>query len=64
MSLFDREAIPSHLLQGRYVAAEDDQADCEDDIITLRAYSLIGLGVSEHLFRHASIGAVVDTNMA
>ena len=50
MSLFDREAIPDHLLQGRYVAAEDGQTEFEDDIVTLRAYSLISVGVNEHLF--------------
>jgi hypothetical protein len=42
--------LPDHLLQARYMVAEDGQADFEDDIVTLRAYSLIGLGVSEHLF--------------
>jgi hypothetical protein len=32
------------------VAAEDGQTDFKDDIVTLRAYYLIGMGVSEHLF--------------
>ena len=50
MSLFDREAIPDHLLKGRYADAMDNPTDFEDDIVTLRAYSLIGRGVSEHLF--------------
>jgi ABC-type transport system involved in Fe-S cluster assembly fused permease/ATPase subunit len=40
MSLFNWEAIPDHLLRGRYVEAKDSQTDFEDDIVTLRAYSL------------------------
>jgi hypothetical protein len=43
MSLFDREAIPDHLLQGRYAEAADGPTDFEDDIVTLRAYSLISM---------------------
>lgn len=51
MSLFDREAIPDHTLQGRYVEGTDGgQTDFEDDLVTLRAYSLISVGVNEHLF--------------
>jgi hypothetical protein len=50
MSLFNREAIPDHLLRGRYVEAKDSQTDFEDDIVTLRAYSLIGVDVSGKLF--------------
>jgi tetratricopeptide (TPR) repeat protein len=51
MSLFDREAIPDHLLEGRYVEGVDGgQIDFEDDLATLRAYSLINVGVGGHLF--------------
>ena len=50
MSLFDREAIPDHLLEGRYAEAAEGPTDFEDDIVTLRAYSLIGIGVSDRLF--------------
>jgi hypothetical protein len=50
MSLFDREAIPDYLLEGRYAEVADGPTDFEDDIATLRAYSLIGIGVSDRLF--------------
>jgi tetratricopeptide (TPR) repeat protein len=50
MSLFDREAMPDHLLRGRYAEATDSPNDFEDDIVTLRAYSLIGVGVDDGLF--------------
>jgi hypothetical protein len=32
------------------VEAADGETDFEDDIVTLRAYSLIGMGVSDKLF--------------
>ena len=59
MSLFDREAIPDNLLQKRYLEEDGgksenendkDEHDFENDIMTLRAYNLISIGVSDHLF--------------
>ncbi|KAK5025613.1 hypothetical protein LTS07_007817 [Exophiala sideris] len=63
MSLFDREGIPDHLLRRQYLvewSSEDKKGeesperqremDFEDDIATLRAYSLIGLGTNAQLF--------------
>lgn len=38
MSLFEREAITDHLVQGHYVAAGDGQTDFEDDVVMVRAY--------------------------
>ena len=46
MSLFKREAIPDHLLRGRYAEDTDGETDFEDEIVTLRAYSLISLGIA------------------
>jgi hypothetical protein len=50
MSLFDREAIPDHLLRGQYIEDQGGITDLEEDIATLRAYYLIGPGVSDNLF--------------
>ncbi|KAK5099533.1 hypothetical protein LTR70_002434 [Exophiala xenobiotica] len=60
MSLFDREAIPDHLLQARYLEQDsereseneydEDENGFEDDIMTLRSYSLVNIGMSDHLF--------------
>jgi len=56
MSLFDREAIPDNLLHERYLDENSkngnnkDDNTFENDIATLRAYSLISVGVSAHLF--------------
>ena len=63
MSLFDREGIPDHLLRGWYLEEpycenghENQRVDngneinFEDDIATLRAYDLIGVGFSDRLF--------------
>ncbi|KAK5553028.1 hypothetical protein LTR46_009104 [Exophiala xenobiotica] len=49
MSLFDRESIPDHLLKGRY---RQSDMDFEDDITTLKDYSLIGVGTSEQFEMH------------
>lgn len=61
MCLFDREAIPEYLLQGQYSQQDPEERSrevektrhkrrLEDDIATLRAYSLIGVGASDELF--------------
>jgi len=50
MSLFNREAIPDHLLRDRYLDEQESKSDFEDDIATLRAYNLISAGVSDNLF--------------
>ena len=50
MSLFDREAIPDYLLQGKYLENPGGDADFEDDIAMLRAYSLISIDVSGAVF--------------
>ncbi|KIX06114.1 uncharacterized protein Z518_04088 [Rhinocladiella mackenziei CBS 650.93] len=50
MSLFDREGIPDHLLRERYIENQDGENDFEEDIATLRAYHLVGMGVSDNLF--------------
>ena len=50
MSLFSREMIPDNLLQGQYSDATDGQTDFEDDIVTLKAYSLIGVIMSDNFF--------------
>jgi hypothetical protein len=50
MSLFDRQAIPEHLLQGWYMEELDSETDFEGDVATLRAYSLIGISVNEDQF--------------
>ena len=46
MSLFKCEAIPDHLLRGSYAEDTDGETDFEDDIITLKAYSLISVGIA------------------
>jgi tetratricopeptide (TPR) repeat protein len=51
MSLFDREGIPDHLLKGRYLEGQSDM-DFENDIATLRDYSLIGASTSEQFEMH------------
>ena len=50
MSLFDREGIPDHLLRDRYLDDQSDEIDFEEDIATLTAYSLIGVGLSDDVF--------------
>jgi len=50
MSLFNHEAIPDYLLQGRYLEHPNGKNDFEDDISILRAYSLVGVDVSGTLF--------------
>lgn len=61
MCLFDRAGIPDDLLRGRYLEGSSDEpnvvpadqqseVDFENDITTLRAYSLIGVGTSDQLF--------------
>jgi hypothetical protein len=50
MSLYDREAIPDHLLQGRYVEGTNGQTDFEDNLVTLRAYRLVDMGVNNRMF--------------
>jgi hypothetical protein len=50
ISLFDRQGIPETLLHDRYVEEDDRQADFEDDIYTLRSYSLAGVSVDGHSF--------------
>jgi len=62
MSLFDREGIPQSLLQGQYISYKEplskgeampsayDQYEFEDDLATLRAYSLISAGTNDQLF--------------
>ncbi|KAK5412625.1 hypothetical protein LTR06_005595 [Exophiala xenobiotica] len=53
MSLFDREGIPDHLLKGRYLeTSRQSGMDFENDITTLRDYSLIGVGTSEQFEMH------------
>jgi hypothetical protein len=49
MSLFDRQGIPEQPLHDRYVE-EDGQTDFDDDIYTLRSYSLVGVSVDGHSF--------------
>ncbi|KAK5189805.1 hypothetical protein LTR92_010265 [Exophiala xenobiotica] len=51
MSLFDREGIPDHLLKGRYLEGQSDM-DFENDIATLRDYSLIGASTSKQFEMH------------
>jgi hypothetical protein len=51
MSLFDREGIPDHLLKGRYLEGQSDM-DFENDITTLKDYSLIGVGTSKQFEMH------------
>ncbi len=50
MSLFDREAIPDHLLQGRYLDYAGGENEFEEDVVLLRAYSLVGVSVCGTLF--------------
>ncbi|KAI1608989.1 hypothetical protein EDD36DRAFT_446781 [Exophiala viscosa] len=63
MSLFDREGIPDHLLRRQYLdkwpsenedkdqtRERQSEMDFEDDVATLRMYSLIGTGINEQLF--------------
>ncbi|KAL6240402.1 hypothetical protein RBB50_012684 [Rhinocladiella similis] len=50
MSLFDREAIPDHLLRGQYVEDRGGHIAFEEDITTLRAYYLFSPGVRESSF--------------
>ena len=50
MCLFDREAIPEDLLQGRYTEEKNSEIDFEDDIAALRGFDLIGIGVDNNLF--------------
>jgi hypothetical protein len=50
MSLFVREAIPDHLLRERYVEVADGKTYFGDDIVALRAYRLIGMGLTNDLF--------------
>jgi hypothetical protein len=50
MSQFDREAILDHLLQGQYLENANKEVDFEDDIATLKVYSLVNAGVRNSLF--------------
>ncbi|KAL6240400.1 hypothetical protein RBB50_012682 [Rhinocladiella similis] len=50
MSLFDREGIPDYLLQDQYLDDQSEEADFEEDIATLTAYSLIGVGSTSDVF--------------
>ncbi|KIX03312.1 uncharacterized protein Z518_06864 [Rhinocladiella mackenziei CBS 650.93] len=50
MSLFDREGIPENLLRDRYFDDQDCETDFEEDIATLKAYRLIGIGITDDLF--------------
>ncbi|KAK5321235.1 hypothetical protein LTR93_006478 [Exophiala xenobiotica] len=53
MSLFDREGIPDHLLKGRYVeTSRHSDMNFENDITTLKDYSLIGVGTSGQFEMH------------
>lgn len=61
MCLFDREAIPAYMLSGQYsaqratgepnaIASAQDQKQFEEDVLLLRAYSLIAVGAPEDRF--------------
>ncbi|KAJ9616992.1 hypothetical protein H2200_000713 [Cladophialophora chaetospira] len=50
MSLFDRQAIPDHLLRENYTKDGQGHIDFEEDIASLRAYHLIGFGANNNLF--------------
>jgi hypothetical protein len=50
MSLFDCQAIPDYLLRGRYIEGLEGHIDFEEDVATLRAYHLIGPGISDNSF--------------
>ncbi|KAI9768659.1 MAG: hypothetical protein M1839_003994 [Geoglossum umbratile] len=50
MSLFDRRGIPESLLSGRYQEDNDANSDFEDDLNTLKSFSLVATDEEGHQF--------------